>query len=106
MNRHDISKLIIERLNEIGINYLKKKYEQSGKINHLIIEKVLPNEIATKLSEYFPKEEELNHLNGPQENKYVGVHFTNKQKFPTVKSLDVRIIVQRFPVQQSNMYKR
>jgi Rps23 Pro-64 3,4-dihydroxylase Tpa1-like proline 4-hydroxylase len=80
MNRHDISKLIIERLNEIGINYLKKKYEQSGKINHLIIEKLLPNEIATKLSEYFPEEEELNHLVGPQENKYVGVYFTNKQK--------------------------
>ena len=80
MNRHDISKLIIERLNEIGINYLKKKYEQSGKINHLIIEKVLPNEIATKLSEYFPEEEELNHLVGPQENKYVGVYFSNKQK--------------------------
>ena len=80
MNRHDISKLIIERLNEIGINYLKKKYEQSGKINHLIIEKVLPNEIATKLSEYFPEEEELNHLVGPQENKYVGIYFTNKQK--------------------------
>ena len=51
MNRHDISKLIIERIDEIGINYLKKKYEKSGKINHLIIEKVLPNEIATKLSE-------------------------------------------------------
>ena len=80
MNRHDISKLIIERINEIGINYLKKKYEQSGKINHLIIEKVLPNEIATKLSEYFPEEEELNHLVGPQENKYVGVHFTNKHR--------------------------
>ena len=80
MNRYDISKLIIERLNEIGINYLKKQYKQSGKINHLIIEKVLPNEIATKLSEYFPEEEELNHLIGPQENKYVGVNFTNKQK--------------------------
>ena len=80
MNRHDISKLIIERIDEIGINYLKKKYEKSGKINHLIIEKVLPNEIATKLSESFPEEEELNHLVGPQENKYVGVRFTNKQK--------------------------
>ena len=106
MNRHDISKLIIERLNEIGINYLKKKYEQSGKINHLIIEKVLPNEIATKLSEYFPEEEELNHLVGPQENKYVGVHFTNKQKFPTVKSSDRRIIFQHCSVQRSNMYER
>ena len=80
MNRHDISQLIIERLNEMGINNLRKKYEQSGKINHLIIEKVLPNEIATKLSEYFPEEEELNHIVGPQENKYVGVHFTNKQR--------------------------
>ncbi len=80
MNRYDISKLIIERLNEIGINYLKKKYQQSGEINHLIIEKLLPNEIATELSEYFPEEEELNHLDGPQENKYVGIHFTKKQK--------------------------
>ncbi|MCR8540496.1 MAG: 2OG-Fe(II) oxygenase [Prochlorococcus marinus CUG1439] len=80
MNRYDISSLIIQRFNEIGIKYLKEKYEQSGKINHLIIEKVLPNELATNLSEHFPQEKELNHLIGPQENKYVGVHFTDKQK--------------------------
>ena len=49
MNRFDISNLIIERLNEIGINYLKKKYKQSGKINHLIIEKVLPLDISNNL---------------------------------------------------------
>lgn len=80
MNRYDISNLIIERLNELGINNLKEKYEKSGRINYLVIEKVLPNEIATKLSEYFPEEKELNHLVGPQENKYVGVHFSDKQK--------------------------
>ena len=59
---------------------MKNKYEKSGKINHLIIEKVLPNQIATKLSQIFPPEEELTYLNGPQEKKYVGVNFSNEQK--------------------------
>ena len=32
--------------------------------------------------------------------------FTNKQKFPTVKSSDAQNIFQRFSVQQSNMYEK
>ena len=79
MNRYEISALIIKRLNELGINYLKNKYEESSVINYLVIEDLLPIKIATKLSDYFPFENELTHLNGPQENKYVGFHFIDKQ---------------------------
>lgn len=78
MNRYDISEHIINRINELGINNLKKKYEQSSSINYLVIENLLPNEIALKMSDFFPEEKELTHLNGPQENKYVGVHFEEK----------------------------
>ena len=80
MNRVDISELILKRLHEIKINILKKKYENSGLINHLIIDDLLPKEIASKLSFEFPKEKELNYLNGLQEKKYVGVYFTEGQK--------------------------
>ncbi|AIQ95492.1 2OG-Fe(II) oxygenase [Prochlorococcus sp. MIT 0604] len=79
MNRYEISTLIIKRLKELGINYLKNKYEESSAINFLVIEDLLPIKIATKLSDYFPFENELTHLNGPQENKYIGFHFIDKQ---------------------------
>ena len=49
-------------------------------MNYLIADNLLPNKIATKISKYFPKEKELNHLLGPQENKYAGVHFSDKYK--------------------------
>ena len=79
MNKIEISELIKNRLTEIGINFLRKKYEHSGSINHLIIDNLLPNEVASKLNFHFPREEELNHLNAPQENKFVGVYFSDKQ---------------------------
>ena len=80
MNKREISELIKKRLNKIGINFLRNKYEQSGSINHLIIDNLLPNEIAAQLNFDFPKEEELNHLNAPSEKKFVGVYFSDKQK--------------------------
>ena len=80
MNRQDISELIIKRLSELKINQLKKKYENSGLINHLVIDDLLPKEIVYQLSSGFPKEKELNFLNGLQEKKYVGVYFTKEQK--------------------------
>ena len=80
MNKREISELIIERLNEIGINSLREKYEQSGLINHIIIDNLLPIEVASRLNFDFPKEKELNHLNALQENKFVGVYFSEKQK--------------------------
>tara|TARA_A100001011_G_C14316605_1_gene848268 strand:+ start:4644 stop:5471 length:828 start_codon:yes stop_codon:yes gene_type:complete len=80
MNRKDIAQLIVKRLTELKINQLKKKYENSGLINHLVIDDLLPKEIASKLSLDFPKEKDLNYLNGLQEKKYVGVYFTEAQK--------------------------
>ena len=80
MNKREISELIEKRLNEIGINFLRKKYEQSGPINHIIIDNLLPNDVASRLNFDFPKEQELNHLNALQENKFVGVYFSEKQK--------------------------
>ena len=80
MNRQEISKLIKQRINDIGINFLKKKYEKSGSINHLVIDDLLPSEIASQLNDDFPKEQELNHLNKLSENKYVGIYFSDRQK--------------------------
>ena len=80
MNKKEISEHIENRLNEIGINFLREKYEQSGLINHIIIDNLLPNEVASKLNFDFPKEQELKHLNALQENKFVGIYFSEKQK--------------------------
>ena len=46
MNKREISELVEKRLNEIGINFLREKYEQSGLINHIIIDNLLPIEVA------------------------------------------------------------
>ena len=74
MNRQEISKLIKQRINVIGINFLTKKYQNSGLINHLVIDDLLPSEIASQFNDDFPKEQELNHLNKLSENKYVGIN--------------------------------
>ena len=44
----EISNLIIERRKEIGINLLKKRYLNSGKINFLQIDELLPEELINK----------------------------------------------------------
>ena len=80
MDRSQISNLILTRLNHLNINSLSDKYEQSGKINYIVIDNLLPYELASELSDLFPIEEELKHLNMLQENKFVGVHFSESQK--------------------------
>ena len=80
MDRQEISALIKQRLNEIGIDLLKNRYKKSGPINNLIIDDLLPNELASHLNFVFPEEEDLNHLNKPSENKYVGIYFSDKQE--------------------------
>lgn len=80
MDRYEIAKLIKKRLHEIGINFLIEKYQQSSSINYLIIDNLLPYEIASKLNFDFPEEQELNYLNEPSEKKYVGVYFSERNK--------------------------
>ena len=54
MNRTEIASLIIKRIEEISIKNLQKEYRDSSKINHIIIDDLLPLEIASKLDNYFP----------------------------------------------------
>ena len=56
MNRVDISKLIISKFKNINLESLKNEYAQSGPINHIIVDELLPQEIALKLNDIFPLE--------------------------------------------------
>jgi len=80
MNRVDISKLIISKLKNVTFEFLKNQYEESGPINHIVIDELLPQEIALELNDIFPLESELSLLDGIQEKKYVNVYFSKSQK--------------------------
>ena len=80
MNRVDISKLIISKLKNLNLEFLENEYVRSGPINHIVIDGLLPREIALKLNDIFPPESELNLFNGVQEKKYVNVNFSKSQK--------------------------
>lgn len=80
MDRVEIAKLILSRLQNIEYKYLKQKYKESGTINHLVIDNLLPHDLACKLSISFPPEKELVFLNKLQEIKYIGVNFSKSQK--------------------------
>jgi len=80
MNRTQIANHIKEKIEGIGIEKLKNNYESSGSISHLIIDDLLPAELALSLCNAFPPESELNILNARQEKKYVGVNFNSDQK--------------------------
>ena len=67
MNRVDISKLIISKLKNLNLEFLENEYARSGPINHIVIDGLLPREIALKLNDIFPPESELNLFNGVQE---------------------------------------
>ena len=80
MDRTEIARLIKIKLEQIGIEKLKENYLCSGPINHLIIDNLLPSELAHQLCEKFPPESQLTELNERQEKKYVGVEFLENQK--------------------------
>ena len=80
MDRTEIARLIKTRLEQIGIEQLKEDYQQSGPINHIIIDNLLPSDVAHQLCEKFPPESQLTQLNARQEKKYVGVEFLKNQK--------------------------
>ena len=59
MKRGQIARLIKSKIEAIGIEELKEKYQSSGKINHLIIDNLLPDEISERLHKQFPPESQL-----------------------------------------------
>ena len=71
MDRNYFAKLIIERLESENIDSLKKKYECSGPINHLVIDNLFPTNYIIQIKDCFPPETNLYHLKGLQENKFV-----------------------------------
>ena len=80
MDRRGISEHIKEKIQSIGVESLHQDYQSSGSINHLIIDDLLPVEIAKQLCEKFPPESQLHKLNARQEKKFVGVNFRGDQK--------------------------
>lgn len=79
MNREEISKFILSKFKNITFEYLGNQYAESGPINHIVIDELLPQEIALNLNDIFPPESELNLLKGIQEYKFVGVDFSKSQ---------------------------
>ena len=80
MDRVEIANHIRDRIQNIGIEKLKNSYECSGPINHLIIDDLLPADLASNLCRKFPPETELNLRDERQEKKFTGVNFSSDQK--------------------------
>ena len=80
MNRTKIANLILSRLKFLDFDYLKDKYKKSSSINYLVIDDLLPIELALEINDAFPQEKELNPQIGLQEKKYVGVEFSRSHK--------------------------
>ena len=78
MNRDEIANLIIQRLKKEALNILKEKYKNSSKINYLVIEDLLPYELACKLDKEFPDKNLLELRSEPQEKKYIAVNWGSK----------------------------
>lgn len=80
MEKKFFATLINQRLQQLGIEKLAADYSNSGKINHIVIDDLLPAQIAEELFLNFPSENELYLLDAKQEKKYVGVNFNHHQK--------------------------
>ena len=80
MNTEEIADLIISRLKTDKISKLKKKYKTSSNINYLIIENLLPYEIASTLDKKFPARNLLNLRSETQEKKYIAVEWDSSSQ--------------------------
>lgn len=70
-----IANFILERLKGIGLSSLAHDYNHSGPINHLVIDNLLPQDLALEIANDFPDKSDLLFVNQLQESKYVGVDF-------------------------------
>ena len=53
MDRYEIAKYIVDRLKSLDLNLLKDKFCNSGKINYVVIENLLPSKLAEDLNNIF-----------------------------------------------------
>lgn len=71
MNRIDLANLIFEKLNTNKEN-LKSQYQNTdSNIGYLFVDNILPEEIALKIAEVFPKPDQMVLKKSLRENKYV-----------------------------------
>ena len=80
ITREVIADLIISRLKEDKIEKLKKKYQNSSKINYLIIDNLLPDDLASSLDKDFPNKSLLKLRSETQERKYMASSWESKNK--------------------------
>lgn len=71
MNRIDLANLIFEKL-QTDKEKLKRQFQNSDSgIGYLMVDDLLPNDIALKIAEFFPKPEQMVLKKSLRENKYV-----------------------------------
>ncbi len=80
MQREEIAYLIINRLKCEGLNKLKEKYKNNHPLNYLIVEDLLPFDLACELDRQFPLKNNLKLRSETQEKKYIAVEWNEKGK--------------------------
>tara|TARA_A100001388_G_C28657433_1_gene445085 strand:- start:82 stop:918 length:837 start_codon:yes stop_codon:yes gene_type:complete len=80
MNRKEIAELILLKINNETISKLKNKYKSSSSINYLIIDDLLPKNLASQLNSNFPNEYNMSLRSGMQEKKFIAVNWGKENK--------------------------
>ena len=80
MNRKEIAELILLKIKNETISKLKNKYKTSSSINHLIIDDLLPKNLASQLNSNFPNENNMSLRSGMQEKKFIAVNWGKENK--------------------------
>lgn len=80
MDRRKIADLILSRISEEPIKELQKKYLDSSKINYLVIDNLLPNDIASEINYKFPMIRDMKLRSGPQEKKFISTYWSKEKK--------------------------
>ena len=73
MNRDEIADLIVQRLKKEKLIKLKEKYKNNHPLNYLIVEDLLPIEVACELDRQFPLKNNLKLRSETQEKKYIAL---------------------------------
>ena len=80
ISRKEFADLIISRLKEEKVDSLKTNYQDSSKINYLIIDNLLPEDLASSLDKDFPNKNHLKLRSETQERKYIASNWKSKSK--------------------------
>ncbi len=71
MNRVELAKLILRRLEQTASNSKKNWQESKNQIGYFVIDELLPLDVVDKINEVFPKPREMKRLKSIREDKFV-----------------------------------